>query len=251
MTGNIVRSGLIALAGLALAQCSEGQRPAAEPENGAAPKAQAQAAPPAPAPARAGDSATLVPFADGDIAIPRVTGIDAGAARRIEAALERERARYRRWNGECRSLAAEADAEGAVEVEAIAAYNAHRLLSLRLEGLAFCGGANGSPIHDAMTFDLRTGERIDVAAATGLPRDELAALARPFYPAGECAEPLGLAGGADFKTAYLDRGGLAVLYSFNSGATEACSLTPAVIPVETARARTRIDERVPGAWGGR
>jgi hypothetical protein len=247
--GDSFRSGLVGIAALALVQCSPGQRPAAETENGVRAGVRAEAV--APAPARAGESATLAAFADGGVSIPRVSGIEAGAARRIEAAIEGERERYRRWNGECRRLAAEAEMEGAVEVEAIAAYNAHGLLSLRLEGLAYCGGANGTPIYDAMTFDLRSGERIDVAALTGLSGEQLAALARPFYPAGECSEPLGLAGGAEFKTAYLDRGGLAILYSFGGGASEGCSLTPAIVPVEQARARTRIDERLPRAWGGR
>jgi len=83
-----------------------------------------------------------------------------------------------------------------------------------------------------------------VAAASGLTAAALGELAWPYYRnVPECVEAL--RDGGDGRPAlpigaYLDRGGLAILYEVTSGAAKGCSDEAAIIPMEVVRSRLTL-----------
>lgn len=90
------------------------------------------------------------------IKIPTVSGIETAAADRINAALASIRESAVKSATECKATAG--STPFSYEFEAEPGYNADNVLSLRITGHAFCGGANGSTLVDARTFDLTTGD---------------------------------------------------------------------------------------------
>jgi hypothetical protein len=185
--------------------------------------------------------------ASGDVSIPRVAGIAPNAARLINAALDKRRQAALAEAATCRDAAGASGSHYAITTAVT--YNDAGLLSLRFEGDSFCGGANGTPLRGAATFDLRTGEPIDVAAHLKLERESLAALALPFYSGGaDCAVVLQDRNLAPLGDVFLTRDGLAVSYDVLVGAAEGCSLPPAVVPVNVAPQYIRSASPIARAW---
>jgi len=185
--------------------------------------------------------------APGDVSVPRVVGLEPSVARPINAALDERRRAALAEAAECR--AAVGPGGGHYSLTTAVAYNDDGLLSLRFEGDSFCGGANGTPLRGAATFDLRTGKAVDVAAQTTLGREALATLALPHYTGGEaCAAVLRDRALAPLGDVFLARDGLAVAYDVSIGAAEGCSLPPAVVPADVAARHVRASGPVARAW---
>lgn len=237
----MTKASLSLAAVLLLSACGDSTTP--EP---AAPKA-ATTPSPAPAPSTAMPTARLEPV-DGlpeGISIPRVAGLDAAVLARINAVLDREREDAVHAREACRRTADGRPINYALDARET--YNDNGLLSVRMVGEAFCGGANGTTLGSAHSFDLTSGAEIDVIAATGLDRATLFELARGRY-AGEaaCADVLadrsrpGNQEPADVSAAYLDRAGIGTVLTFNSGASESCGAEPAVIPLVEIQRQGRL-----------
>lgn len=101
---------------------------------------------------RASDSATLVPVDSGDRAMsfPRVTGVAPAAAERIKTVLDQRRRDAIAERNRCRSNAP--GQQTSYTSRAQTRYNRDALLSFAMSGQAFCGGANGTTITDALSF---------------------------------------------------------------------------------------------------
>jgi hypothetical protein len=185
----------------------------------------------------------------GSIRIPRVAGIPTDAARRINQVLDRERLSAVRARKECRSSANGRDIH--YDLAAEVRYNKDGLLSLRLIGDSFCGGANGTPLYGLRTFDLRTGLEVDVIDATGLAAEALGRMAQPYYSTGTECEAIIAEGSESARVmgAFLDAKGLAIVYRIMFGAGEGCSSVPAIIPTDVVRSRMRLSGPLARAWG--
>lgn len=191
------------------------------------------------------ERATLEPVAAAPgIAVPRVTGIAPEAARRINAVLDRERQEAVGGREACRRTADGRDIE--YELTAKPTYNRGGLLSFRMTGYAFCGGANGDPLYAAHSFDLHTGEAIDFTRhARTLDRP-----ARAYYPGpAECKaafdQPVM---GATFAAAFLAEDGLGVIHSFDIGAAQSCSNHDSIVPAAEARRLIAPGGALARAW---
>ncbi len=125
-------------------------------------------------------------------------------------------------------------------------------MSFRITADAFCGGANGTTIADALTFDLATGSEIEIARSIGLGRPQIAEAGRSYYSGNadcdaflrdqpELAEPEAL---------FLDSHGLGVIYPFNAGAAKSCANRDAIIPIEVVRRTMRLGGPLSRAWTG-
>lgn len=197
------------------------------------------------------DSVELIPVpaAPPGIAVPGVTGTGA-VVDRINAALDRERREATEGREDC--LRRAEGRETSYALQAAERYNGNGLLSFHMSGYSFCGGARGSPMSGALTFDLRTGGELDVAALSGRNPEQLATLGRRYYAGHpDCKafvrENPNL---TRFAAAFVDRRGLGIVLAFDAGAAERCTDDPAIIPV--AALRSSVEPRGPlrRAWSG-
>lgn len=230
-----------------LSGCGESSAPEATvPE--ATPEQAANAMPSAgPAPASAMPTARLEPVTGlpPGISIPRVVGLDAAISARINAVLDREREDAVNAREACTRTAEGRPINYALEARET--YNDDGLLSVRMVGEAFCGGASGTTLGSAHSFDLTSGAEIDVIAATGLNRAALFELSRSRYTGeGACAELLtdrsrpGNEEPADVSAAFVDRAGIGTVLTFGSGASESCGAEPAIIPLAEIKRQGRL-----------
>lgn len=197
-------------------------------------------------------TATLVPVDvdDTGIAYPRVMGIAPAAAERINAVLDRRRSEAITGRDDCRRTSEGREINYASRAQE--RYNQDGLLSFHIVENAFCGGANGTTITGALTFDLATGGEIDVARSIGPDEKIIAQVARRHY-AGEpaCAAFL-----RDQPTLtridamFVDRQGLGVVFAFNAGAAESCASSPAIIPAAVIQRSFRPTGPLRRAWSG-
>lgn len=197
------------------------------------------------------EAAVLTPVKmEGNISVPRVTGIGAEAASRINAVLDREREEAIQAREACLRTAEGRGSE--YELKAEETYNADGLLSLRMTGYAFCGGANGTTLYGSHNFDLRTGETIDIAAATATEPEILVQMALPHYSGPEECKTAIEQGDAlaTLGAAYIDSEGLGVVYSLTPGAAESCGAYPAIIPAAEVRTKMQIEAPLKRAWSG-
>lgn len=198
----------------------------------------------------ASTSATLTPVDIGDRAIswPRVTGFSSAAVDRINAVLDRRREAAVAGRNECRQIAQ--GRETLYSSRAEARYNRDGLLSFRITGDAFCGGANGTTIADALTFDLETGSEIEVARLIGLGQPQIGEAGRSYYSGNaDCAAFLrDQRGLVEPKALFIDSKGLGVIYAFNAGAAESCANRDAIIPIEVVRRTMRLGGPLSRAW---
>jgi hypothetical protein len=159
------------------------------------------------------------------IKIPRVSGIDTAAADRINSALAEIRKSAVQSATECKDTAG--SMPFTYKLEAEPTYNADNVLSLRMTGEVFCGGANGSTLVDARTFDLTTGDEIDVVKATGLSVPDLVkASAKGYAGDGTCKDFVDDSIGTDqlaFNSAFVTQDAIGVNYNINVGAAESCA----------------------------
>ena len=225
-------------------------------DRSAAARTDAAAAPSAPASLDrslqqpASTSATLTPVDIGDRAIswPRVSSLLPAAVDRINAVLDRRREAAVNGRNECREIAQ--GRELRYSSRADVRYNRNGLLSFRITGEAFCGGANGTTIADALTFDLATGREIKIAELIGLNRPQIAEAGRPYYSgSADCAAFLrdqrALAG---LEALFIDSQGLGVIYAFNAGAAESCANRDAIIPIDVVGRTMRLGGPLSRAW---
>lgn len=179
------------------------------------------------------------------IDVPRVIGLPEPVAARINAALDQERQEVVNGREACVRAAGAAD-KSHYALKAVPQRNGGGLLSFRMDGDAYCGGANGSTLTGAKSFDLTSGEEIDVIPLAGLTAEQLGELARPYYRGStDCAALFEQSNDMNqlvtVSAAYPAEDGLGVVYSFNAGAAEGCGSATAVIPraVLTAAAGLR------------
>lgn len=236
---------------LALSGCDSGStEDSAQPLANPAVPAEPGSAETAPEPL---DSVVLIPVAleSSGVAVPNVGG-SGPVVDRVNAVLERTRRIALADRRECASLATGNENEIDYEYVAEPRYNADGLLSFRVSGLASCGGANPTTLTGAITFDLATGERIDVAALSGSTRDELAELGRSHYTGeAQCAAFLrDNPAKARLDHAFIDREGLGLVYAFDAGAAESCAAEPAVIPAALVQSRLQPANALRRAWSG-
>ncbi|SFP94047.1 hypothetical protein [Sphingomonas rubra] len=159
-----------------------------------------------------------------DISIPEVGGIDAAAASRINAALATVRDQAAVSARECSQIA-----EGRPFSYGYAAqptYNDKGVLSLRITGEAGCGGARGTMLTAAHTFDLSSGAEIDVVEASGRTPAALATLAAQEYEGGADCKTFVAGDGATLASAFVTPRGVGVNYSVDAGAAEGCTAEP-------------------------
>ena len=208
------------------------------------PAATAPTPTPTPDPTQA-ERATLEPVAAAPgIALPRVTGIAPDAARRINAVLDREREEAVSGREACRRTADGREME--YELTAKPTYNRDALLSFRVTGYAFCGGANGDPLYAAHSFDLTTGEAIDFTRyARTLDSPSRAHYRGPADCKAAFGQP---AMGATFAAAFLAEDGLGVIHSFDIGAAQSCSNYDSIVPVAEARRLVPPSGALARAW---
>ncbi|WP_198045875.1 PdaC/SigV domain-containing protein [Novosphingobium aquimarinum] len=159
------------------------------------------------------------------IKIPTVSGIETAAADRINTALTSIRQSAVKSATECKAAAG--SNPFTYELSAEPGYNADNVLSLRMTGHSFCGGANGSTLVDARTFDLTTGEEIDVVKASGMSSSELLkASAKGYAGDGNCKDFVDSNIGTDqveINSAFVTKDGIGVNYDINVGAAESCA----------------------------
>lgn len=167
------------------------------------------------------------------ISIPVVTGIASPVARRINLVLDRDRQAALAAAEQCRAGANGRPSSYMRKTNVT--YNRNELLSLRFTGDAQCGGAHGSILTGARTFDLRNGVEIDIAKVTRTPLPALGRLAASGYRGNaDCRTFLvnsARSNDVTARAAYLVPGGIGVLYDFNVGASGSCGADPAVVPV--------------------
>ena len=231
-------------------------RPAGVEDRDAAARSGSSAATPPPAsPDRrvqqpASTSATLTPVNIGDRAIswPRVSGPPPAAVERMNAVLDRRREAAVTGRNECREIAQGRETRYSSRAEA--RYNRAGLLSFRITGDAFCGGANGTTIADTLTFDLETGNEIEVARLVGLGEPQIVEAGRSYYSGNpDCAAFLrDQPELAASKALFLDSHGLGVIYAFNAGAADSCASRDAIIPIEVVRRTMRLGGPLSRAW---
>lgn len=198
----------------------------------------------------ASTSATLAPVEIGDRAIswPRVTGLSPAAVERINAVLDRRREAAVAGRNACREIAQGRETRYSSRAEE--RYNRDGLLSFRITGEAFCGGANGTTIANALSFDLETGREIDIAGLIGPDLPQIAELGRSYYSGSEgCAALLrDQPKLAEPEALVIDSQGLGVIYAFNAGAAESCANRDAIIPIEVIRRTVRLGRPLSRAW---
>ena len=179
----------------------------------------------------AAGAATFVPNADSDVRVPRVRLAGSPwAEQRINRVLDEVRLTALRERAQCLGEAPKGRAE--YNFKASPTYNRAGKLSFRMEGFAFCGGANGTFLQGARSFDTANGGEIDALAGSGMSRAALEALGRGYYR-GEpaCYDALqSEQENATLAHGFLAEEGLGLLYAFSSGAAESCGAEPAVIP---------------------
>lgn len=167
------------------------------------------------------------------ISMPFATGIASPVARRINLVLDRDRQAAMDAAEQCRVVANRQPSSYTRKTNVT--FNRNGLLSLHFTGDAQCGGAHGSILAGARTFDLSNGVEIDVAKVTGLALPALGRLAASGYRgnAGCRTFLVNRAGSKDVtaRAAYLVPGGIGVLYDFNVGAAGSCGADPAIVPV--------------------
>ncbi len=198
---------------------------------GSEPQGDAASTAPSTQPSPGADKATLMakPVVDfADIAVPEVGGIDSAAAARINATLATLRDRAVEAAKQCRASAGSMPFQ--YRYAAQPSYNDRGVLSLRITGEGQCGGAKGSTIVAAHTFDLATGADVNVVDASGKTPAELAALAVQGY-AGAADCKTFLAGDqASLDSAFVTDRGVGVNYAVNVGAAESCAAEPGLAP---------------------
>lgn len=148
------------------------------------------------------------------------SGYEPTVARKVNAVLAADQQAVVAARVACRELAADRGFRHTFTTRTT--YKSATLLSVHTSGYVFCGGANGSYIERARTFDLRSGNELDLADTLGVQHAELTALAVPRYSGGvACAKELHPRG-ADFErpVLYLTETGLAVHYLFLHGVSE-------------------------------
>lgn len=198
----------------------------------------------------ASTSATLTPVDIGDRAIswPRVSGLSPAAVERINGVLDRRREAAVVGRNECREIAQGRETRYTSRAEA--RYNRSGLLSFRITGDAFCGGANGTTIAGALTFDLETGSEIQIARSIGIGRPEIAEAGRSYYSGdADCARFLrDQPELTEPEALFIDSYGLGVIYAFNAGAAESCAKRDSIIPIEVVRRTMRLVGPLSRAW---
>ena len=200
------------------------------------------------APASAGATLVAVDIGDRAITWPRATGLSTAAVKRINAVLDRRREAAVTERNECREIAQGRETRFSSRAEE--RYNRNSLLSFRITGEAFCGGANGTTIGDALSFDLAAGREIDIAGLMGPKLPQIAAVGRSYYSGSEgCAAFLrDQRKLAEPEALFIDRQGLGVIYAFNAGAAESCANRDAIIPIEVIRRTMRLSGPLRRAW---
>lgn len=195
-------------------------------------------------------SASLAPvdIGDGAISWPRVTGLSPAAAERINAVLDRRHEAAVAARKECREIAQGRETRYSSRAEE--RYNRNGLLSFRITAEAFCGGASGTTIADAVSFDLKTGREIDIAGLINPKLPQIAERGHSYYSGSEgCA--LFLRDQREFaepEALFIDSQGLGVIYAFNAGAAERCANRDAIIPIKVIRRTVRLGGPLSRAW---
>lgn len=197
-------------------------------------------------------AATLVPVDvdDTGIAYPRVAGIAPAAAGRINAVLDRRRREAITGRDDCRRTADGREINYSSRAQE--RYDQDGLLSFLIVENAFCGGANGTTITGALSFDLATGGEIDVARSIGSDEKAITEVARRHYT-GEAACAAFLRDQPTLTridAMFVDRQGLGVVFAFNAGAAESCASFPAIIPAAVIQHSFRPTGPLRRAWSG-
>jgi len=166
----------------------------------------------------------------GDIAVPHVRVPSQSATRRMNLVLDRVRREAASQRQACLSGGSDQDRDFTLETRP--EYNQDSILSLRFQGAAFCGGANGDFVQRAVTFDTMSGAQLDLVSLTGLSRAALGRLGRAHYRGEAACRDLlvGQEDAAALAGAYLSDAGLGLIYVFTVGAAESCGIEPAIVP---------------------